>query len=217
MGSLFSFIIPNRVTTPVDLIISIPTNIFMVWKERKSISIKIVIPLSLMMLIGIIPGTLLLKFGSDWILRSFLGIVIIGIAAEMFTRKSIHNEKQKNNAIFLSIIGVISGILAGLFGIGALLVAYVSRTTSNRNQFRANICCVFLVENLFRIILYYFTGILNIKVCLFALFISPAVIIGMFIGIRIDKKLQEDTIKKSVIALLAVSGVLLFVKSVLFH
>jgi len=52
------------------------------------------IPLSLMLLAGIIPGTFLLKVGS--------------------------------------------------------LVAYISRTTDNKSEFRANICCVFLVDNIFR-------------------------------------------------------------------
>src|SRR5476649_1411197 len=135
MGSLFSFVVPNRITTPVDLILGIPTNIYIVWRERKNISLRVVIPLSLMLLVGIIPGTFLLKVGSDWILKSILGIVVLGMALEMVTRKPIENEAKKNNPIFLVIIGVISGVLAGLYGIGALLVTYVSRTTTNKNQF----------------------------------------------------------------------------------
>lgn len=54
MGSLFSFVVSNRLTTPVDLLFGIPTNTYMAWKERKNISLKIVIPLSLMLLAGIV-------------------------------------------------------------------------------------------------------------------------------------------------------------------
>ena len=82
-----------------------------------------------MLLAGIIPGTFLLKVGNDRILKSILGIVVIGMALEMLTRKPTKNETKKNNPIFLIIIGIISGVLAGLYGIGALLVAYISRTT----------------------------------------------------------------------------------------
>ena len=36
-----------------------------------------------------------------------------------------------------------------LFGIGALLAAYISRITENTNSFKANIGSVFLIENTF--------------------------------------------------------------------
>jgi len=159
MGSLFSFVVSNRLTTPVDLIFGIPTNTYIVWRERKNISLKVVIPLSLMLLAGIIPGTFLLKVGNDRILKSILGVVVVVMALEMWTRKPNKNESQKNNPIFMVLIGVISGVLAGLYGIGALLVAYISRTTDNKSEFRANICCVFLVDNIFRfffIIVYWY-------------------------------------------------------------
>lgn len=217
MGTLFSFLVSNRLITPVDLLFGIPTNTYMVWKERKNISLKIVIPLSVMLLIGVIPGTLLLKMGNDWILKAILGIVIIGLAIEMLTRKPKANETKKTNPFNLIFIGILSGVLAGLYGIGALLVAYVSRTTNNKNQFRANICCVFLVDNIFRFFLYLFTGILTKEALITALLLSPAVIIGMFIGVKVDAKMKEETVRKSVIALLIVSGTILFIKSVLNH
>lgn len=215
MNSLFSFVVSNRLTTPVDLLLSIPTNTYIAWRERKNISLKIVVPLSLMILAGIIPGTFLLRTGMDWILKSILGIVVMGIALEMLTRKTVKSKNKKANIVFLIIIGVISGILAGLYGIGALLVAYVSRTTDNKNEFRGNICCVFLVDNIFRFFLYLFTEILTKEVIMMTLFLSPAVILGMIIGVKIDSKMSEETVKKSVIVLLMSSGVLLFLKSYL--
>lgn len=217
MGSLFSFVVSNKLTTPVDLIFSIPTNIYMVWRERKNISLKIVIPLSLMLLTGIIPGTFLLKVGSDRILKSLLGIVVVGMALEMLTRKPGKDGVGKTNPVFLLIIGVLSGVLAGGYGIGALLVAYISRTTENKNQFRANICCVFLVDNIFRFFLYLSTGILNKEILVTSLFLSPAVFLGMLIGIKVDSNLKEEAVRKSIIALLIISGSVLFLKSFLTH
>lgn len=217
MGSLLSFVVSNRVISPVDLMFSIPTNTYMVWRNRKSISLKVVIPLSLLLLAGIIPGTFLLKNGSDWVLKSGLGIVIMGMAVEMLTRKSIEGGSKATNPILLVIIGVISGILAGLYGIGALLVAYISRTTDIRSEFRANICCVFLVDNIFRFFLYWVTGILNKEIFLLVLFLSPAVVLGMVVGVKVDAKMDEKTVKNSVIILLILSGLILFIKNILDH
>lgn len=214
MGTLFSFVISNKITTPVDLLFSIPTNAYLVWKDRKGLSLKIVVPLSLMLLAGIIPGTFLLKTGSDKVLKSILGIIIVIMAIEMATRKSPAEGAKKGNPLFLVFIGVISGVLAGVYGISAPLIAYISRTTDNRNQFRANICCVFLVDNIFRFVLYMYNGILNKEVFLISLLLFPAVITGMFIGGKVDSKIDEETVKKSVIALLIISGTTLFIKSI---
>lgn len=213
MGSLFSFVVPNRITTPIDLVLSIPTNIYIVWRERKNISLKTVIPLSVMLLAGVIPGTFLLKVGNDLILKAILGLVIVGIAIEMLLRKSDGSVVRKTNPVFLTTIGVLSGVMAGLYGIGALLVAYISRTTENKNQFRANICCVFLVDNIFRFFLYSYTGILNKEILHTLILLCPAVLIGMFLGIKADSRMKEETVRKTVILLLIVSGTILFVKS----
>jgi uncharacterized membrane protein YfcA len=217
MGSLFSFVVANRITTPIDLVFSIPTNMYMVWKERKSISLKVVIPLSIMLLMGIIPGTFLLKLGSDWILKTILGVVIVGLAIEMLTRKPDSGEVKKTNPLFLVSIGIVSGILAGMYGIGALLVAYISRTTNNRSAFRGNICCIFLVDNIFRFFMYLYTGILTKEVFMLALILSPAVIIGMLVGGKLDSHMKDETVRKTVITLLLVSGTTLFIKSLINH
>jgi len=217
MGTLFSFMVSNRLTTPIDLILSIPTNIYIVWRERKNISMKIVIPLSLMLLAGIIPGTLLLKAGNDWILKSLLGVIIVGLAIEMMTRKPDKTCSRKTNPVFLIVIGILSGVMAGLYGIGALLVAYISRTTENKNQFRGNICCVFLADNIFRVILYLYTGILNKEIITMTLFLAPAVIIGMIIGVKADSNMKDDTVKKFTAALLVITGTVLCLKSIFYH
>lgn len=217
MGTLFSFMVSNRITTPVDLVFSIPINIFIVWRERKNISMKIVIPLSLMLLAGIIPGIFLLKAGSDWILKSILGIIIVGLAMEMIIRKPDKIKGRKANPVFLIIIGILSGVMAGLYGITALLVAYISRTTKSKSEFRGNICCVFLVDNLFRFFLYLYTGILNTKIFNMILFLAPGVFIGMLIGVKADSKMKEDTVKKFTAVMLMISGAVLCLKSVFFH
>jgi uncharacterized membrane protein YfcA len=213
MAPLFSFVVSNRFTTPIDLLFSIPTNAYIVWKERKNISAKVVVPLSVMLLDGIIPGTFLLKAGTDWVLKCILGIVVIGLAVEMLTRKPNQNNESKTNPAFLVIIGIVSGILAGLYGISALLVVYISRKAANNSQFRANICCVFLADNIFRFFFYLFTGILTKKILIMSLVLSPAVFIGMMVGVRVHSKMKEENVRKSVIALLIISGTVLFLKS----
>lgn len=215
LASLFSFIIPNRLTTPVDLFLSIPTNAILVWRNRKSLSFKLIAPLCLTLLLGAIPGTLLLKAGDDRLLKSLLGLVIMGIALEILLRKQVQEVNRDKNPVLLWVTGVISGVLAGLYGISALLVSSISRSTSNREAFRANLCLVFLVDNVFRLMVYLATGIINADVILLSLIIAPAAMAGLWAGIKVDKRLNEAAVKKAVIGLLLLSGAALFLRNVL--
>jgi uncharacterized membrane protein YfcA len=124
---------------------------------------------------------------------------------------------RKTHPVLLVAIGVASGVLCGLFGIGALLVAYISRTTDSMGAFRANLCCVFLFENIFRLVIYCLTGIMTTQALLLSLILLPAAGIGLFIGIKVDMGLKPETAKKAVLALLAVSGTVLFVTNAFFH
>lgn len=215
MGSLFSYIVPNKLTTPVDLLMSIPTNGYMTWRERKHISLKAAVPLAVLMIIGIIPGVYFLKLGSDRVIKAVLGLVIIGTAIQIGIGKSGLQAKKSNPAVLI-IIGFISGILAGVFGIGVFVAVYFTKTAVNKHQFRANTCFVFFVENLFRLILYCVTGILNKNVFLMTLALSPAVLIGMVLGIKADKRINEAKLKYIVVIMLILSGVTLFVKNMFF-
>ena len=218
MGSLFSFVVPNTITTPVDLLMSIPTNGYIAWRERRAILLKKAIPLSLLMMIGLIPGALFLRMGEDWLLRALLGLVIVGMALQIAgekRREGTHQEKHKNLALILT--GLFSGLLAGLFGIGALVAIYFSKRAENKQQLRSNTCFVFFVENIFRIILYFITGILNRQIFLITLALAPAVILGMVVGRNVDKYIDDEKMKRGVIVLLIISGATLFIRNAFFR
>ena len=107
----------------------------------------------------------------------------------------------------MTIIGVLSGFLCGLYGVGALLGAYIGRTTRDASAFKANICTVFIVENTFRIILYSIYGIITIASLKKALILSPFMLAGLLAGMYCSNRINDRTIKKIVIILLILSGV----------
>ena len=225
MGSLFSFVVPNTITTPVDLLMSIPTNGYIAWRERSAILLKKAIPLSLLMMIGLIPGTFFLTMGEDWLLRALLGLVIVGMALQIARgrrgrgrgrgREGAHPEKCKTLVLILT--GLFSGILAGLFGIGALVAIYFSKRAESKQELRSSTCFVFFLENIFRVILYFATGILNRQIFLITLALTPAVILGMAVGRNVDKYINDEKMKGGVIVLLIISGATLFIRNVFFR
>lgn len=212
-STIMSFTANNITISPIELIVGYPANFLMAWKERKSISAKIYLPLSALVILGSIPGALFLKSGNTQLIKLLFGFVVVIIGIEMYIRES-QKGKEKTAPVILVILGVLSGILCGLFGIGALLAAYVSRTTDNISAFRGNICVVFCVENTFRIILYSVIGIINYEIFKSALILIPFMIAGLLAGMFLAKKVSEKAVKKIVIILLILSGISLIINSI---
>lgn len=216
MSPLFSFFTTNKLITPVDLLLGLPANAYMAFRERRHISLKIVLPLTLMLIAGIIPAVFILKGGSDKVLKAMLGLAVVAIGVEMGLRKPVGAGEgaRKTSPALLTAIGVISGFLCGLFGIGAPLVAYISRTTDSMGAFRANLCFVFLMENLFRLAIYSFSGIMTGEVLWLSLILLPAAALGLIIGMKVNLGLKPDIVKKAVITLMAISGTALFIANI---
>lgn len=204
-STILSFGNNNINISPVELILGYPTNIIVTWKERKSIDWKVCLPLAALVLLGNLPGIFLLKNADTQIVKIVFGFVIIGIGLEMFFREK-QSRKLKQSKLLLGIIGILSGILCGLYGIGALLAAYIGRVTDDSSSFKANICFVFIAENTFRIIMYAAMGILTPAIFKQAIILVPFMLLGLFLGMRSSKILDEKLVKKLVIIMLIVSG-----------
>lgn len=215
-GTVMSFTTNNLTITPVELLVGYPSNIIIAWKERKSIQTKVWLPLSILVILGSIPGAFFLKLGDQHVIKILFGIIVVSIGTEMLLRER-QKVKHKSSRFFLTFIGILSGILCGLFGVGAFLVAYISRTTENKNQFRGNICLVFLAENTFRILLYALTGILNLTILKNVLLLIPFMILGLYIGIYLSHRVSELLVKKIVIVLLMISGASLILNNLHFY
>ena len=105
------------------------------------------------------------------------------------------------------VLGILSGFLCGLYGIGALLGAYVSRVTDDSSSFKANICVVFFVENTVRMVLYGMWGILTLESLKQVVVLIPFMLVGLFVGIWSGQRVNDRIAKKLVLILLIVSGV----------
>lgn len=210
--TILSFGNNNINISPVELLLGYPTNVILAWKERKSIKWSICLPLAAMVIIGSIPGVLFLKNVDTGMIKILFGIVIVVIALEMLLRE-LRPGKGKQSKVVLTIIGLLSGVLCGLYGIGALLGAYVNRVTDDSRAFKANICVVFFVENTFRIVLYSIWGIITLDILRQVLMLLPFVLIGLILGMLSSKVLDEKIVKRIVIVMLMVSGVALIINS----
>lgn len=207
---ILSFGNNNINISPVELILGYPTNLIMVWHERKSIKWSLCIPMVILVIAGSIPGILFLKNADTGFVKIMFGFVIIFIGIEMLLRE-FRAKKVEQSRIILGIIGIFSGLLCGLYGVGALLGAYVSRVTDDTHSFKANICSVFLIENTLRIIIYTVYGIITADILKQAIILVPFMLVGLILGILSSKVLDEKVVKKIVEIMLIISGIALVI------
>jgi len=206
MGTIMGFAADNVDITPLDLLICYPANLLMVWRERRGLDKAVWVPLSVMVLLGSIPGAIVLKNADTTAIKLLFGAVVIYVAWDMLRRENSAREEKASRGKML-FIGLVSGVLSGLFGIGALLAAYVGRTTKDSGAFRANLCMVFTVTNTLRFPIYLFSGILTGDVWRAALCLMPVMLLGLWAGTKMSSRISERTAKKVIVITLMVLGV----------
>lgn len=210
--SILSFGVANANISPIDLLLGYPTNIILTWKNRKKLDPKVYLPLAAMVLAGSVPGALLLKNVDARVIKLVFGVVVVLLGAEMLSRE-YSNRKLRSSKPVLLLIGVTAGVLSGMFGVGALLAAYVSRVTEGGDAFKANISAVFIADNTFRIVLYSVLGLLTFDTVKFVLTLLPFALLGLFAGMRCSSRMDEKLVRKITSVLLVLSGISLILKN----
>lgn len=212
-GPMLSMVLPNSTITPGQVPVSLFLNSKLVWQNRKHFSWRLVLPISVFVLLGIIPGVLLLRYGSPAGLKLGLGIVIIICGLEMMTREKA--KKRKPNPIVRSAVSLLSGFTAGLFGINLFVLAYLHRVSGNREEFRSNVCFVFLMECIFRMALYLWSGLYTIDCLYLTLAAFPGAFLGVRIGIWLDKFVSDELSNKFVVYVFIAGGISTALKAIL--
>ena len=207
-NSILSFGMNTADISPVLLVTGYPTNLIVAWQNRRGLKLRVWLPPAALVLAGCIPGAFMLKNVDARLIKFIFGFVVVALGVEMLLRER-RREKRPASKPVLALIGVLAGVLCGLFGVGALMAAYVGRVTETNSEFKANMNAVFFVEGTFRLILYLCLGLITPASLRQSLILMPCMLAGIFLGSRCSRKLNEKVVKKLVIFTLILSGVLL--------
>ena len=216
-GPLLSLKLDNVVISPSGLLCDAPTNAYISYKNRKKIQWKIIIPVTILNLLGVIPGSFLLKYSLPWVIKAILGVLVVGISIEMATRDKRKSKVGTDNPLIRCLVSFISGIFAGLYGNNILIVAYIERTSKDLNAFKGSMCFLFLMENFLRIGLYCATGIFTKYVLILAAITIPAALLGIVISNLIEPHVTQKQATKAINVLFLISGISILFKSLVFH
>lgn len=203
--AIMNYAADNISISPVEVVMGMPANVIMAFKERKHLDLKLCLPLTILLLIGMLPGIFLLKAGHPGSVKKVCGAVIALIALWMLISEG--NRKPPARKRWLTIIlGLTAGVLAGMYGIAIVLGGYISMTTEDVHSIKANLSFVFAVENIVRIIAYILAGIITLQTLERSVILIPFMVLGLFAGMFSSKFIPARAAKKLVILMLIISG-----------
>ena len=211
--TILGFGVNNVNISPVELVLGYPTNVILTYKNRKYIDKNIVIPLIIVVILGSLPGAFVLRYVNANIVKMIFGVMVTLVGIDMLYRE-YNSSTGNSHRIFDIIIGILAGAMCGMFGVGVLVAAFVSRITKTSSEFKANLSMVFIAENTFRFISYIALGVMTFDSIKQAVILAPVMLISLFLGMKCGDVLNEKLVKKLVIIFLIISGVAMVVDNV---
>lgn len=211
--TILGFGVNNVNISPVELVLGYPTNVILTYKNRKYIDKNIVIPLIIVVILGSLPGAFVLRYVNANIVKMIFGVMVTLVGIDMLYRE-YNSSTGNSHKVFNITIGILAGAMCGMFGVGVLVAAFVSRITRTSSEFKANLSMVFIAENTFRFISYIALGVMTFDSIKQAVILAPVMLISLFLGMKCGDVLNEKLVKKLVIIFLIISGVAMVVDNV---
>lgn len=177
-----------------------------VYKEWEHIDKSLIKKVAVSSFFGVLVGILVLMYGKPLILKKALGVFII-----LFVLNSL---RVKNKSLFLKkmkhFFAFLGGFFSGVFSTGGpLYVMIVQNETTDVKTFRATMFAALGLVTMMRIPVLIAGGLMTMPQVYNSLYVMPFFVLALFLGKKVYLKLDEALVKKVVLGLLFVSGLML--------
>jgi len=167
--------------------------------------------------LGVLLGTLSANYFSGLHLKIAFGILVVVLSVWQLIalKKSNASQTPLPNFIRLSAL-FIAGIIHGIFGTGGPLAVFVSaRELADKSAFRANLSALWILLNVMLLPRLIHKNLLTLESLSMSAVLLVPLIIGIFLGEAIHRRLEERQFRLVVSMLLTLAGSVLVVSSLL--
>ena len=207
---LLAFLFPLSFIVPVLGLLSYSGTIMQSIHLRKQVVWRDMLPLIPFSLLGIATAIWLLVNVDANSLVMALGVFVLLYSIYSLLPFPVHAGGRR----WAIAAGCGGGMVGALFGTGGpFYVVYLKMRQLNKNQFRATIAMIFLMDGGARMTGYALNGLFTEQVLWLVLTLLPVLFIGMYVGHHIHIKIDQKLFNRVISLLLLVSGVMLIVKS----
>jgi uncharacterized membrane protein YfcA len=181
-----------------------------VYKECNYIDKPLLKKLALSSFFGLLIGIIVLAYGQPVILKKALGVFII-----LFVLNSLKANKEIQLISKMKyFFGFLGGFFSGVFSTGGpLYLVIVKNETSDVKTLRATMFGVLGLITFMRIPVLAFEGILTVNQLYNSLYVLPFFILALILGKKVYLKLNELFLKRIMLGLLFLSGIMLLIKN----
>ncbi len=209
-----------NVAKPVLNILGLLSGIYIFMGNRKYINWKEFCKVVFIMAVGIIAGVGIkqLLTGQEEAMYKALGVFIILLSAQGFYRLKYPQKSEKYISKKVEVgkdltLLVGAGIVHGIFVSGGpLLIGYLAKKLQDKQVFRATISTVWIILNALIMIDDIYSGLWTIELVKTQMISIPFLLIGMFIGEILYKKISRRLFVILTYVLLTISGFMLLIK-----
>jgi uncharacterized membrane protein YfcA len=211
VGALALIMPELRDAVVVLLLVNLPAELYVVHSSWRHIQWRGVLALFVAVAVGIPIGAWLLRAGEPRFLLLILGGLLVTVGAVFLLQRTPRRLRLGRWSELP--IGLISGLLTGLFGTGGPpLILYYQLRGVDKTVFRGNLMAIFLLMTAVRVPSYAALDLITAPRLWSAAAVMPAVLVGAFIGQRIHLSLAEDRFRRLVSVALLMIGCLLLIQ-----
>ena len=188
--------------------------IFMLMRVYKEVNFSLVKLLFFGSLIGVIPGSLVLKYVEGNALNIGLGLTLILAVVLLKFKFTWHTIHEKLEQIFF---GVVGGFFTSATSVGGPPIAvYMLHAGRPKEKSRADLICYFVLCNIWVLVAGYYIGNFKIEDFFGApLWSLPAGFLGMYVGEKIFRHINQELFNKIALITILVSALRMIYKGLM--
>lgn len=210
---LLALRLPVNIAAPLAVLVSTVIAGVVLVQDWRHVQLRSAVGLILSALPGIPLGVLLLATGNQHVVKSILGILIIGFSIYSLTANT-GRHLSENHFGWLLGCGFVSGVLGGAYGMnGPPLAIYGALRKWTPQHFRATLQGYFLPASLVGLIGYASLGLWTGLLTRYFLLSLPAVAAAILLGRVINQRMTGPGFFRFVYVGLIAVGSLLFVQA----
>ena len=212
---LMAFVFGGKPSTGLLLPILIMADIFAVKYYNRHAQWTHIWKLLPWAFLGVVIGVLTGKYISDMLFNQALSfLVILGVVLMIW--QDVRGDKLSipNHWIFAVLMGLLGGFSTMIGNAaGSVMAIYLLAMRLPKNHFIGTGAWFFLIINVFKVPFHVFSWhTITWQTFLFDLLILPAILLGVFTGIKVVKRIPEKLFKILIIVTIIITAVFILIK-----
>jgi len=212
---LLALVVPMKVLVPVWTLLTISSSATLLGKDRRHISPRLILRVVPTTVAGIGIGLYLFKtLDASWLAKG-LGALVLAYGAWSFwkTLRPVETGGAAPRGISF-VATVLAGAVGTVFGTMASLfyAVYLDAQRISKDQFRGTLSALMLILAVIRGLGYFAVGEFGRESLILFGAAVPLMLLGLFLGDRIHTGMSETAFRRTVCAILIVSGIPLLLK-----